>query len=225
LLRIARRAAPVALYLLWTLFALYPNPATLARAIPQAWAPRADPEAVRAWAARMPDDPARIEALVLDRYVPYAVPWQTHGVPWYFPTTREVVARGAGDCQARMLVLSSILEAKGIPHRLEASFDHIWVWYEGKRASDLENDAIALMVTDERGRRLRLPERWDWRETLQLEKEYFWDPMPGERKLLLFGGLAVLPFRRRLARGVWLALCRLRPPLPRSPSTDVWRSP
>lgn len=198
--RFARRAAPALLYALWSLLALYPDPRLLARSVPQGLEPRIQPEAVRAWAAELPDDPAYIEQQVLDRYVPYGVPWQTHGVPWYFPTTAEVVAQGRGDCQARMLVLASILQAKGLPYRLEASFDHIWVWYEDKSPSALENEAITLMINDASGRRLQLPERWDWQDTYRIEKEYFWDLMPLQRKLLLFGGLALIFFRRRLAR-------------------------
>jgi hypothetical protein len=200
LLRFARRRAfAFLLYGIWTLLVLYPNPALLARSISQGLNPRVDPDVVRAWARELPDDPAVIERRVLDKYVPYSVPWQTRGVPWYFPTTAEVVEQGSGDCQARMLVLASILEAKGIPYRLEASFDHIWVTYRGKRPNALENRAIRIMVTDDGKRKLQLPRRWDWRETYRIEKEYFWDYMPLSRKLLLFGGLAALFLRGRLS--------------------------
>ena len=193
--RLARRLALATLYLLWALFALYPNPLLLARSIPQALDPRVDPAAVRAWADELPDDPAYIEQQVLAKYVPYAVPWQTLGVPWYFPTARDVVAQGSGDCQGRALVLASILEAKGLPYRLQASFDHIWVDYPKKQPNGLENQAIVLVD----GRKLQLPERFDWLESYRIEREYFWDPMPLGRRLLLFGGLGVIFFRRRIA--------------------------
>lgn len=196
LTRLPRRAAILPVYALWIVLVLYPNPALLVRAIANANNPRIDPEAVRGWAAELPDDPAYIERQVLERYVPYSVPWQTLGVPWYFPTTAEVVATGSGDCQARMLVLASILEAKRTPYKLQASFDHIWVEYARKQPNALENGAVAIMDDG----RLQVPAAWDWRETYRIEREYFWDYMPPGRKLLLFGGLSLLFFRRRIAR-------------------------
>lgn len=213
--RLLRRAAPVLLYVGWVLVVLYPNPALLARSVSHALNPRVDPDAVRLWAEALPDDPASIERQVLDRYVPYAVPWQTHGVPWYFPTTGEVVAQGRGDCQARMLVLASILEAKGLPYRLRASFDHIWVEYPQKQPNALENGAIAIMDDG----RLRVPEQWDWRESYRIEKDYFWDTMPTGRKLLLFGGLGLIAFRRRLQSSVSRGRAQDRPvPAPTRPA-------
>lgn len=201
-MKISRRLLPGAavllVYVLWVFVVLYPNPTLLARSIPQALDPDVDPAAVRKWADELPDDPAYIERRVLDEYVPYSVPWQTVGVPWYFPTTEEVVAQGSGDCQARMLVLASILEAKGIPYRLEASLDHIWVWYPGKKPTAMENGAIALMFEEDGSRKLRLPKEWDWRESYRIEKDYFWDTMPTGRKLVLFAGLGAIFFRGRL---------------------------
>jgi hypothetical protein len=47
---------------------------------------------------------------------------------------------------------------------------------------------------------LQVPERWDWRRSYEIEKEYFWDPAPLHRKLLLFGGLALLIFNRLALR-------------------------
>ena len=179
--------------LLWILLILYPNPLPLIRSIVHAINPPVDPVAVEAWANELPNDPAYIEQQVLDRFVPYAVPWQTYGVPWYYPTTREVVAAGHGDCQARMLVLASILKSKGIPYRLEASLDHIWVDYPGKQSNELENGELAVLQDG----KLRLPERWDWRQSYEIEKDYFWDTMPLDRKLLLFGGLMLIVLWRR----------------------------
>lgn len=196
-------------YLLWVLLVLYPNPMLLARSIPRAFDPPIDPSAVRAWADELPDDPAAIERRVLEEYVPYSVPWQTAGVPWYFPTTEEVVRERGGDCQGRMLVLASILEAKGMPYRVEASLDHIWVAYPGKRATAMENDGISLMSERNGARTLRVPERWDWRESYRIEKDYFWDSMPAGRKLVLFAGLGVIFFRRRLLRHLTQAVSSL----------------
>ena len=191
----ARRRLLIALAsLAWVLVVLYPNPTLLARAVANARQPDIDPSAVAGWAAELPDDPEAVEAAVLGRYVHYAVPWQIRGVPWYFPTTAEVVADGSGDCQGRMLVLASILEAKGIPYTLRASLDHIWVEYPKKRPNGLENPAVAIMDDG----RLRVPARWDWRETYRIEREYFWDSMPAARRVLLPGGPAVLWWGRAL---------------------------
>lgn len=205
---IHRRTATVLLCILWALFALYPNPLLLARSVPNAYDPVIDPVAVQAWADELPDDPAYIEQQVEDVYVPYAVPWETYGVPWYFPTTAEVVAAGQGDCQARMLVLASILEAKGIPYTLRANIDHIWVEYENKVHSSIEQPQSAVM---ENGT-LQVPQSWDWRETWRIEQEYFWDEAPLARKLLLFGGLLLIPFRGRFVRSLQRVRLRLRRP-------------
>jgi hypothetical protein len=192
--------------IIWILLTLYPNPLLLARSIAHALHPPIDPAAVREWAEQLPDDPVEIERRVLDQYVPYSVPWQTYGVPWYYPTTAEVVALGSGDCQARMLVLASILEAKGIPYHLRASLDHIWVEYPGKQPNALENGSIALMQDG----RLSIPERWDWRESYRIEKEYFWDAMPIGRKLL-FGGLGVILLWGRATHLLrWIGVRRFR---------------
>lgn len=198
MVRLARPTVPMLLSVLWITLTLYPNPALIPRAVNQALTPGIDPAAVAHWAKELPDDPAYIESQVLGKYVPYSVPWQSHGVPWYFPTTAEVVQQGSGDCQGRALVLASILEAKNIPYRLEASFDHIWVSYPQKESNSLENSAIRIMTNDETGRRMQLPQEWDWRETYRIEKEYFWDFMPLGRKILLFAGPILILLRHRL---------------------------
>lgn len=205
---LGRRSATVLLCSLWALFVLYPNPLLLFRSVPNAYDPAIDPAAVQHWADQLPDDPAFIEQQVEDVYVPYAVPWETHGVPWYFPTTAEVVREGRGDCQARMLVFASILEAKGIPYTIRASFDHIWVEYENKVPNRIEHPDIAVMDDGA----LQIPARWDWRESWRIEREYFWDEAPLARKLLFFGGLLLIPFRLRLLRGVQAVRLRARRP-------------
>lgn len=192
------------LVLLWTLVVLYPNPARLAVSIPRAWSPTVDPEAVRELAATLPDDPRAIESLINSSLIPYAVPWQTYGVPWYFPTPREVLERGEGDCQARAVVFASILQAKGIPATFIGSFDHLWVEYPGKYATPLENRAIAIVAQQPSGEyKFRWPQLIEWQQSWEIERSYFWDPMPGWRILLLVWGWLVLGLRHRL---VWQQL-------------------
>jgi hypothetical protein len=89
-----------------SLIGLYPNPLMLYTSAQRAWSPPIDPQTVRHLAATLPDDPHLIEAAVNTTLVPYTVPWQTHGVPWYFPNAAEVLEQGQGDCQGRAVVLA-----------------------------------------------------------------------------------------------------------------------
>jgi hypothetical protein len=210
----------ICLLLLWTLFVLYPNPARLAAAIMHATQPVVDPDAVRDLLPTLPDDPHAIEAVVNSTLVPYAVPWQTYGVPWYFPTPREVLARGEGDCQARAVVFASILRAKGIPATFVGSFDHLWVDYPGKHENVMENTAVAIAAQQPDGSyAFRWPSLIEWRTSWEIERAYFWDSMPYARLWLLLGGWAAIIQLRGLSwaqlsaslRGRWK-----REPMPTS---------
>jgi hypothetical protein len=209
---------------LWALLVCYPDPGLLREAILHTWRPPIDGAAVRDWARELPDDPRQIEAAVLQR-VRYAVPWETDGVPWALPLPARTLATGYGDCQARAVVLASVLAAKGIPYRLRASLDHLWVDYPGKQGNALEDDTVALwtrpVVAPPRGPSavsvalpppvslgpgpLALPRssfhlpRIDVAESYRLEKAYFWDAAPGSRKVALLLGLVVF-YRRRPSR-------------------------
>lgn len=179
--------------LLWTLVALYPNPLRLVVSVQRAWNPPVDPVAFHDLAAELPDDPKMIEAFVNSSIVPYAVPWQTYGVPWYFPTPAEVLSAGQGDCQARAVVLASLLGAKGIPATFVGSLDHLWVDYPGKQPTVLENRQVALAVQDgDAVYRFSVPSTIDWRHSWNLERAYFWDAMPAWRLTLLVGGWTAL---------------------------------
>lgn len=203
------------LVLLWTLFVLYPNPALIAISIQNAWNPVIDPDAVRALAATLPNDPQQIEARIESDLIPYAVPWQTYGVPWYFPTPAEVIASGQGDCQARAIVFASILKAKGIPSQLVGSFDHLWVEYPKKQENALERAEIAIATQQPDGSySFRWPNLVEWKESWRIEREYFWDTMPSARLWLLVGGWIVIAMRRRLLSiPMPAALRRVRPRL------------
>jgi hypothetical protein len=200
-------AARLALGALWVLLVCYPHPGVLGEAVRHTWHPPIDAAAVREWARTLPDDPRQLEAAVLAR-VRYAVPWETDGVPWAVPDPGRALARGAGDCQARALVLASVLAAKGLPFRLRASLDHVWVEYPGKPATALE-DAAAVLWTRPVGAApglgpptspaagpvaFRRP-RVDWAASLRLERAYFWDAAPRARQGLLVLGLLLLAGR------------------------------
>lgn len=185
------------LALLWLIFGwlfvvLYPDPSLLVRSISNIRHPNIDAAAVQGVARSLPDDPILIEQAVLTSIVPYAYDWQVDGVPWYFPDTAEALASQEGDCESRAIVLASILKAKGIPFRLLMSFDHIWVQYPGKTDNSIEN-AGAVLAQRVNGRLV-----WNWPQHFQLRAEItaqidtFWDPMPTDRRLLLFGGALLL---------------------------------
>lgn len=179
---------------LWILLVLYPNPLDLIISIKRGINPEIDPAAVetRLELEELPSDPADIETAVL-QMIPYSHDWAVYGEPWYVPTVEEALDKGRGDCKARALVLASILEAKGIPYRLNWSPIHVWVDYEGKQQTSLENPDVKFYEQDpETGDRsfqfphIPLSEVWDsfW--------DGFWAPMPIMRMILLILGSLLL---------------------------------
>ncbi len=182
------------LMLSWALLVLYPDPRTLWASIQNLRHPTVDAVAVRAIAARLPNDPNAIRDAVLTRIVPYAYDWQVNGVPWYFPTTAQAVRWGRGDCESQAVVLASILKAKGIPYKLEMSFDHIWVQYPGKQANALENAGVAFAVQKHGRFVFHWPANFNlWKEA-RAQVQIYWTPMPIARRLVFFTGLLVLLF-------------------------------
>jgi hypothetical protein len=192
------RSLVVFLLLSWTLVVLYPDPTVLVQSARNVLQPEADAAAAAELAARMPADPREIEAEVLRR-VPYATDWEVEGVPWRFPTAAQAIAERRGDCEARAVVLMSVLEAKGIPHRLRSSLNHMWVDYPGKLPTAIENDALVLADRGGDGFRLSLPDDFDLLHELESKIALFWDPMPWERRILLPAGLLLIAVVANLA--------------------------
>lgn len=180
------------LLILWVLLVLYPNPLNLVTSIWRAVDPVTNPRAVTALAAGMPEEPKDIEPAVLEA-IPYRYDWEVHGMPWYFPTVEQVIEKGQGDCKARALVVASVLEAKGIPYTLRFSPTHMWVEYEGKESTSIENHEGSFYELDpETGEKsLRLP-RISLTQVARTSWEGFWPPMPLVRKMLLVGGVSLL---------------------------------
>lgn len=175
----------------WLLLVCYPNPWILLRnGLRYARFP-VDPEVLGRVPFPVPEAPAAIEAAVLEN-VRYAYDWRQYGVPWYVPTASEVVASGLGDCESRAVLLASLLAARGIPYRLQASPVHIWVDYEGKRPSALENSAVAMMERKGGRYRFRWPGLVRIREDLAAQQEALWNAMPAVRRVALFTGWGVL---------------------------------
>lgn len=171
---------------LWILLVLYPAPWKLVISIQRGIDPGIDPAAVETLASDLPDDPAIIERIVLQQLIPYSHDWEVYSMPWYVPTVGEALEKGRGDCKARALVLASILEVKDIPYRLNWSPNHVWVEYENKEETPLENPDVKFYQQDpETGdRSFQLPDIpfgtvWD------SFCDGFWTPMPLVRKILL----------------------------------------
>lgn len=196
--RVFRLLFPL-LLILWVLLVLYPNPVRLATSVQRLVNPGIDTAAVESAAASLPDDPAAIEDSVLES-IPYGYDWQVYGMPWYFPTVNEVMQAGEGDCKGRALVLASVLEAKDIPYSLNTSPIHVWVDYEGKEETEVENQNASFYQLDpETGQRSFGLPSIDPMEVLNTFWEGFWSPMPAVRKALLLVGLIILI----AARVIW----------------------
>jgi hypothetical protein len=192
------------LLVLWVLLVLYPNPVRLAMSVQRLVEPGINATAVESASAGLPDDPAAIEDSVLES-IPYGYDWQVYGMPWYFPTVKEVLQAGEGDCKGRALVLASVLEAKDIPYSLNTSPIHVWVDYEGKGETDVENQNARFYQLDpETGQRSFGLPSIDPIEVLDTFWEGFWPPMPTVRKALLMTGMIGLI----AARVIWSSEAR-----------------
>jgi len=178
--------------LLWICLVLYPNPVNLVRSVKMVINPVTDAAAVADLAATLPSDPALIEQEIMG-IIPYGFDWEVYGMPWYFPSVEQTLEKGVGDCKGRTLVFASILEAKEIPYTIVCSPIHMWVDYEGKHASGMENEDVKLFDRNpETGQMmLRLP-RISLKEVWEITWEGFWDPMPGLRKALFIAGPSMI---------------------------------
>ena len=197
--KVFRKYFPL-MFILWILLVLYPNPLNLVISIQRVFNFNAAPGAVEFMLNDLPSDPASIEKAVLVR-IPYRHDWELHGMPWYFPTIEKVLERGEGDCKARALVLASVLKAKNIPYEVNQSPIHVWVKYEGKQETSIENDQVKFYQRDpETGeRQFQIPDI-GLSEVMDSFWQAFWGPMPDGRKALLISGLLTLVVARVILR-------------------------
>jgi hypothetical protein len=197
--RVFRRYFPL-IFILWILFVLYPNPINIILSIQRVINFDADPIAVELIVNDFPSDPADIEKEILAR-IPYSYDWELYGMPWYCPTIEQVLLRSEGDCKARALVFASVLEAKNIPYQVHSSPMHIWVQYEDKQETSIENTQDEFYRYDpETGeRQFRIPDIGLSRLTDYFQQQ-FWTPMPDSRKALLISGLLALIAARVILR-------------------------
>ncbi|HUW46009.1 MAG TPA: transglutaminase domain-containing protein [Dehalococcoidia bacterium] len=197
--RVFRRYFPL-MFILWIIFVLYPNPLNFIISVQRLFNFDVDPGAVGFMLNDFPSDPVDIEKAVLAR-ISYRHDWELYSMPWYFPTIEQVLERGEGDCKARALVLASVLEAKNIPYQVNSSPIHVWVDYEGKQETSIENDQVKYYQRDpETGeRRFQIPDI-GLSEVMDSFWRAFWGPMPDGRKALLISGLFALVAARVILR-------------------------
>jgi hypothetical protein len=197
--RIFRRYFPL-IFILWILFVLYPSPANLVVSIQRVLDFDADPDAVEFMLNDFPSDPVDIEKAVLSK-IRYRHDWELYGMPWYCPTIEQVLERGAGDCKARALVLASVLDAKNITYLIHSSPMHIWVNYENKQETSIENAQVEFYEYDhETGeRKFKIPDI-GLGKLMDSWGQQFWTPMPDGRKTLLISGLLGLIAARVILR-------------------------
>ena len=197
--RVFRRYFPL-IFVLWILFVLYPNPLNLVISIHRVLNFDANPGAVESMLKGLPSDAVDIERAVLAR-IPYRHDWQVYGMPWYCPTVEQVVEREEGDCKSRALVLASVLEAKNVTYQVHSSPMHIWVEYEGKNETSIENAQVEFYQYDpESGERQFQIPRIRLSEVMNSFRDSFWAPMPEARKALLVSGLLALIAGRVILR-------------------------
>ena len=197
--RVFRRYFPL-IFILWIIFVLYPNPLNFIISLQRVFNFDADPGAVEYMLNDLPSDPTAIEEAV-KAIIPYRHDWALYGMPWYFPTIEKVLERGEGDCKARALVLASVLKAKNIPYQVNYSFIHVWVEYEGKQETSIENAQVKFSQRDpETGERQFQIPKISMREVMDSFWEAFWGPMPDGRKALLISGLSALVAARVILR-------------------------
>jgi len=192
------------LLLAWIILVLYPNPGNLVASISRLKNPPVMPMQVSEIARELEGSPpAEIEQYVYSR-IPYSYDWEVYNMPWYFPTLEEALLKGSGDCKARFLLFASLLENKDIPYQKNMSLSHIWVNYEGKPETGVENMDESVMVVDDAGNvRLSVP-RPDLERAFQNFYKGFWEVMPLKKKILLASGFPIVLGMPTLACRIFL---------------------
>ena len=122
-------------------------------------------------------------------------------MPWYCPTVEQVLEKGEGDCKSRALVLASVLEAENIAYQIRLSPIHIWVDYEGKNETSIENAHVDFYQYDPQTgeRHFQIP-HIGLNEVMDSFWQAFWGPMPNSRKALLISGSLSLVAARIILR-------------------------
>ena len=205
----------IVMLLIWAFFVCYPNPYIFIRNFIRYAKFPVDPLIIEFINEDIPNDPNEIEIFVR-KLIKYEYDWKNYGVPWYVPSALDAVERQKGDCESRAIVFASILKAKNIPYSLKASLVHIWIEYEGKKPSKIENDEVAFIGKVGNKYRLKIPDLKQWRKYFDSEKKMLWDAMPLSRKIMIFSGWTVIVllslwqtnFRNKFIHNISLNLCK-----------------
>ncbi|MFB3881469.1 MAG: hypothetical protein ACE149_09395 [Armatimonadota bacterium] len=184
-----RVAALVVGALVWTLVAMYPNPAVPFRNVARYRHLPLDPSIEKRMGWDLPDNPGEIEQVV-DSFIVATPDWVTYRVPWYVPTAEEAARATHGDCETKTVLLASLLEGKKIPYEVRASFSHIWVDYQGRKERAGESRDVAYLEGKQGRLRVHWPGRVALRELIAAQREQLWEPMPLARKAIWLLGLA-----------------------------------
>lgn len=188
---VAKRLLMAVAILAWIGAVVYPDPRPFVNSVERLRNPPVDAQAASAVAAELPDDYAAVEQFASD-LVPFKTAWAVYGLPWYFPTVAEVLRDRAGDCQAQAILTASILEAKGMPYTMRYSFDHVWVDWPGKQATNLEDSATSFVSDSGEGWLASLPDRIPLRAIIEQRVAYHWAPMPLVQKIILLAGVVLI---------------------------------
>ncbi len=188
---VGKRALIALAVVLWVGAVVYPDPRPFISSIGRLREPPIDAGAVSDLAASLPDDYKTIDDFAVS-YVSFAPAWDVYGLPWYFPTVAEVVRDRAGDCQARAVLLASILEAKGLPYTMHYSFDHVWVDYPGKEVTALEDPSTSFVSDTGEGWAAGLPDKFPLGSIIRERVGFHWTPMPLHQKVLIVLGALII---------------------------------
>ncbi len=219
--RPARRAAIlVAGVLVWTLLAMYPNPAVFLRNIARYRHLPLDPTIEKRMGWDLPKEPTSIEFFVDSLLVP-TPDWLVYRVPWYVPTADEVAQATHGDCEAKTMLLASLLAGKNIPFQIRASFTHIWVDYKGRKERTGETRDVAYLAGQQGRLGLCWPSKVSVRDFAVVQRQQLWDPMPPTRKAIWLAGLAWVALATLLLGGA----ARQTDAIPGRELVSSWRAP
>lgn len=182
----------------------YPKPNLFLRTVVRAIHPPIDTGVTAEISASLPDDPAQIEAWVIEHIQRDANDYANWGVIFYIASPAEVLSIGRGPCYGRAVVLASILEAKQIPYRLFMMPGHVWVDYDRRVAQiwpEFEKRSYAIWRREDG--------RWHWNgmgwlaillRMLLIQVQLYWriTPLAGKAAVLaiIIGG-AWLGWRRK----------------------------
>ena len=185
---------------IWTLVSCYPNPAALVRSLQRYRHFPVDPGLEKRVGWQIARDPGAIEAFVDSVLLP-TPDWQLYRVPWYVPAAGEAARAMRGDCEAKAIVLASLLAGKGIPFTVRASLNHIWVDYRGRKERPGESAELAYLGGEEGRLRLQWPRQVEWRQILAVQQEQLWGAMPLARRSVWLLGVCWLALGAALLGG------------------------